>query len=344
MRKEKTRKLIIYLIILTISISLFFTSLLFKYKYFTRNGFIDIINNIRIVTFETKTNTEQKMKEKLENDRILCLQSPLDNNNLTEDIKSKINELNSVFSDNSLNISYYYEDLSSGYSLSYNSQAQSWAASVIKAPVVIYIYDLANKGIVDLDEKITYTPSYYAGGTGVIKNHKYYSTYSIRTLVEYAVKYSDNIAHRMLVKRFGMEDIKNYWRNLGSSTIFENGNLFSNFNAIDGYIVMKQLYNFANSCDLGKELMDYFKAAKPNFIIGNEENEIAHKYGWAQNILHDMAIVFDDKPYILVIFSNRGQKTYDAFFNDVSKKVNEIHRNYNIIKEDYCNNLEILGY
>lgn len=340
---KKKNYILISIVIALVFISGIFISYLFLKPKINLNHNFDFVSSFNNSIQRLEINTdklikekEEKRKEKIKN----CLLSPIPNEEINESLKSKIYNLESSFKNNAANFSYYYYDLTTGFSLSYNEKAENWAASVIKAPVAIYIYELASKGEIDLDEKLTYTPGYYAEGTGVIKKQAFYSKYTIRTLVEYAIKYSDNIAHRMLVRKFGMDNIKKYWQNLGSTSIFENNQMFSNFNAYDGYLVMKKLYDFSNQNEYGKELLSFFKSAKPNFVVGDKDDEIAHKYGWGQNALHDMTIIFDDNPYILVVFTNRGQKEYTAFFKDVSNKVNEIHKDYNHLKADYCNNIK----
>ena len=335
MLKKKLVIPILFLLLLLI------TNIILLYPYFFKNNKkLAEDNYLYLRINKPDLDLEKKLAEKKQK----CYITPLSESLLSEKLINDIRELNTFFRNDKLNYSYYYEDLNSGYSLSIDEDKEIWAASVIKAPVVIYIYDLASQGKINLDEMLTYTPAFYAGGTGVIQNHKYYSKYSIRTLASYAIKYSDNIAHRLLIKRFGMNNILNYWRQKGSTSLFENGNLYSNFNAIDGYIVMKELYNFANSNDYGKELLDFFKQAKPNFIVGNDGIEIAHKYGWGQSSLHDMAIIFDDNPYVLVVFSKRGKTSYSNFFKQVSQKIANIHMQYNEEKNNYCSNLTISDF
>jgi hypothetical protein len=329
------RKNIISCIIIIVLVLLIIGFSFFIYKYWPSKDKKPIKEKV-IETIKT----EEEEKETLEDRINKCLITALPDEKITDSLKEKIDSLNKLFSKNSLNISYYYYDINSGYTLSYNEDKETWAASVIKAPVALYIYNLASKGDIDLEETLTYTSAYYAEGTGKIRYQKYNTKYTIRTLVEYAIKYSDNIAHRMLVKRFGMDNIKAFWKERGSIAIFENNKMFSNFTAKDGFLVMKELYDFSTENEYGKELMGYFKEAKTNFVTGNKGDEIAHKYGWGQSSLHDMAIIFDENPYILTVFTNRGQTSYASFFKDVSSKVNDIHKEYNDLKNNYCNSIE----
>ena len=337
---KKYKKIIIIVIILMLLLFGLFIAYYYygtsSLKFRFASSFNTIINKTTEETDKLVAKKKAERKEKINK----CLNTSLPESEISESISKKIDSLNNLFANDSSNFSYYYSDLNSGYSLSYNEKAENWAASIIKAPVAIYIYTLASKGEVDLEEQLTYTSGFYAEGTGRIRYQKVNTKYTIRTLVEYAIKYSDNIAHRMLVRHFGMDNIKEFWRTKGSTSIFENNQMFSNFNALDGYIVMKELYKFSTENEYGEELLSFFKAAKPNFVTGDEDDEIAHKYGWGQNALHDLTIIYDENPYILIVFTKKEQKTYAYFFKEVSSKVNEIHKEYNELKTNYCNSIE----
>lgn len=291
--------------------------------------------------FSNKNNIEQKRENNkiLESQKkiALCLKKGLPESEYSLKFNNLKDEIINLFKNNNLNYSFYYKDLNSNNSLYYNENSEIYTASIIKAPVAVYIYDLASKGEIDLDEKLTYTSNYYTGGTGTIRYNNYNTKYTIRTLVEYSIKYSDNIAHKMLVDRFGMSKIKKYWDNYGNKAIFANGNYFPNMTAKDGYIVMNRLMELYESNDYGKELMDFFKASRPFFVTAYGDEEVAHKYGWSGDSLHDMAIAFNEKPYILIVFTKRGNASYSSFFKEISEKIEDYHNMYYSLLNDYCN-------
>lgn len=92
-----------------------------------------------------------------------CLYGNINKEDMSVDLTSKINKLNSYFKEDYTNFAFYYEDLTTGLTMSFNDSQNVFAASVTKAPVAVYIYHLASVKQVSLDEKLTYTSNYYSG-------------------------------------------------------------------------------------------------------------------------------------------------------------------------------------
>ena len=59
-------------------------------------------------------------------------------------------------------VSVYVKDLETGKTLNIESDKVYVAASTIKLPLILYVYELAAQGQIDLNKKLTYTPEYYA--------------------------------------------------------------------------------------------------------------------------------------------------------------------------------------
>ena len=95
-----------------------------------------------------------------------------------------------------------YKDIYTGFTVSYNGEAPIFTASTIKAPAMIYLYEMASLGEVDLNEELTYTRGYYSDGSGVLKTKSFDTKYSIDTLIGYAIHDSDNAAYAMLMNRY----------------------------------------------------------------------------------------------------------------------------------------------
>ena len=56
----------------------------------------------------------------------------------------------------------------------------------------------------------------------------------------------------------------------------------------------------------------------------------AHKYGWDEDSYHDMAIVYDEHPYILVIMSDldAGGTEENKYIRDIARSIHSIHKNF----------------
>ena len=87
--------------------------------------------------------------------------------------------------------------------------------------------------------------------------------------------------------------------------------------------------------------MNYFKNAEWKMITDKNGNfNTANKGGWSGTAFHDVAIVFAENPYILVIMSNAGESNYSKLFQDTSKLVGELHEAYWKYKEVTCQNIK----
>ena len=274
------------------------------------------------------------------NELIQCYRK--NNDNLDDKIQEKIRELNSLYHQSSLYHSFLYQDIYSGFTVSYNEDTPIFTASTIKAPAMIYLMEKASSGEINLDESLTYTSNFYSGGSGVLKNKVQNTSYQVRTLIKYAITESDNIAYNMLMTRYGKDNVLNFWSPKGTKYIFTLDTIWGVTSAHDASIYMNELYNFyLNNDTYGKELMDYFKGATWKLITGkNKEFDIANKGGWSGSAIHDVAIVFDRNPYILIIMSNTGNSDYMTLFNKTSKIISELHQLYWIQKERECSSIK----
>lgn len=272
------------------------------------------------------------------NNFIACYQEPIDINNFSTKLKNKYIEIENHFKSANATVSFSYEDLYSGLHISYNENQQYFAASTIKAPVVLYIYHLyANKKI-DLNQVLTYQPHHYVEGSGTIKNESYGRQYTIKELIRKTIVDSDNVAYKMLTTVVNSYEIKQFWSNLGSNTFWTNYKIWGQINSKDGVIYMKELYKFIkNNPQYSDELLNLFYNSVCKLINIDDKNiKIAHKSGWNSSYIHDMAIVYDSEPYVLSITSLLGYQNYSSFFNKASNLVNDFHEIYWQEKSDYC--------
>lgn len=267
-----------------------------------------------------------------------CLHSYISVENLDSNTKNLIKELEDYYNSDDNNFSFYYLDLNTGFSISYNETQEIFGASVVKAPFIIYLYKQASLGNINLDDELVYTSDFYYGGSGVMKNHEIGGSYSIRELCYYAIIESDNIAYKMLATKYGIANAREFWNKLDVNSIYKYDAMFSTITAIDGGKIMKYLYDFSLEDDVyGKEIMSYFTSALYNFIP-KDDLVMAHKSGWSGTSIHDMAIKFDDNPYILIVFSKRGEMEFESLFNFTSDKISSIHNLFWDANINYCIN------
>ena len=272
-----------------------------------------------------------------------CLKRPLNDNDKTGEILLAEEELTNYLKKN-YSTSVLYEDLSLGFSYSYNPDVVYYAASTIKSLDALYIYTKAAAGELDLDETMTYSKKYKWNSSKEMSKYSYGDKVSFRNLVKYAITVSDNTAHQMLVAYIGRGKLKEFGNSLGAENTLVGSDNFGNISVTDAIIYMKAINEFINNNDeLGAELKSYFVQADQNGLKFEDLGiEAAHKYGEYSYFYHDIGIVYDENPYVIAILTHEGNDDFLEIVKDINKHVYELHKAYNTNRENVCH-LEVYG-
>ncbi|HEY5575180.1 MAG TPA: serine hydrolase [Clostridiaceae bacterium] len=212
-------------------------------------------------------------------------------------------QLNSYIGSDKSRIGLIYFDLEVGTSIEINPDMEFAAASTVKVPMNITLLDLAQKGVIDFDSSVQYTESDYEGGTGILQGQDRTKPIPLRTLSEYSIKYSDNIATQMIIRTIGRDRMYDTFSKIAGHEVAETGNLTTPAN---NAAYLKRLYTNPNN-------NPYYA-----FLIANMKNTIfhdridkyipqeitAHKIGNYSSYVNDIAIIYTKRPYVLVVFTN----------------------------------------
>lgn len=272
-----------------------------------------------------------------------CLNKGISKENFSNELNTKITNLNKYMNLYSKRMQLSYKDINTGFHLGYNENHKNFAASTTKGPLALYVYLLADQNKIDLNKKYTYTKQYYADGTGIIKNSAVGTKYSVRDLTKYSIIYSDNIGYIMLRNIVKIKDVKNHFKNKGAKNLFNSPKkdglhqLFGDLTASDGNIYMIELYKYSlNNSKNSNELVSYFRKAGLNNVKTATKKNVAHKYGWTDKYVNDMALVYDKNPYAITITSTLGDNNWSIIFQNVAKKIDVIHEMYWTETKNYC--------
>lgn len=215
-------------------------------------------------------------------------------------------------------IGIFFQDIPSGASFGINEREPIGAASSIKAPIVLYLFQQAADGIISLEEKVAYqAETDYQGGAGAIQFFAADGTpYSLALLANLVITLSDNIAWNMLERRLGRDNIANYLWSIGGETVYPEGQNIST--ARDFGVYLQAILNFRNQHpELGELLLDYMshtiwdQDGIPNGVP--DEVRVAHKVGTVRQIANDIGIVFlEDRPYILSVMTDGLEDGFGA--------------------------------
>ena len=250
----------------------------------------------------------------------------------SENTKLSETELNETF-DNIIEqykgnneIGIVYKNFSTGYKYSQGENNYFTAASTIKVVYAMRIYDRISNGEVSEDADIYYNPNHLEEGNGQITNNNKKNSYKLDYVIQNMIQYSDNTATNMLIgdSATASDLLVKYLNNLGVKLSQEEAQKNSVTPAMME-VVWTKLYN---ERDKYSKLIKYLEDSEAGEVIkeGIPNKKIASKYGALDANYHETAIVFGDKDYMLLIYTNKLDKSKQAI-KDIAKKIDEITNN-----------------
>lgn len=218
----------------------------------------------------------------------------------------------------------YIYDFESGSELGIDSETPMYAASSIKVPIVLYLYTLAARGEVSLEEMVSYRPdSDYATGSGVIQyTAAPGNRYSLRTLGNLAITISDNAATKMLIRRLGLDNIRSFMASLGGTVLFPDNRYVSTARDLGLYVRATRQFAEANPGLGGTFIYDLSHTITNEGIPQDLPDgvKVAHKVGAAGTVATDAGIVFlDRRPYVLSVLTEDVGDTEVPGFNAIGR-------------------------
>ena len=228
-----------------------------------------------------KENEEKKKQEKLLSDYNKCLSEEFNENDKTEELTNKEDELTNYIKQH-YRASILYEDIKTGYTYKYNEEQTYYGASLIKIVEALYLFDKASAGEIDIyNTKLKYESKYVHGFSTGMKNKKIGEEVPIKDLINYAITYSDNSAHFMLSDYIGVENLREYAKSLGATKISVlKSDTFGIQNAVDTNIYLHHAYELMTSdSEYGKLLKEFMLNDDTNALnLAEDKITIAHKY------------------------------------------------------------------
>lgn len=262
-------------------------------------------------------------------------------------------------------IAVYYEDILNGYTYAFQADDVFDSASLIKAPFSLaylmaaseeaaeqenarreaeeageiyeppYHVDEEGNEISDLlydlnREFVYYREESFRPGSGRIAQGEDGTAYTHAELFRYLLRYSDNVAYYTLKETYGIENfrllaLRQGWKSMWTS--------LSDMSARDGGKIMLEIYRFTESDATYASLMkEAMIGSAHNVVIpaATAGRETAHKYGWDTGAYHDIAIVYDEHPYVIAVMTNyeKGGDEVNAYLREIVSTIDSIHRNF----------------
>ena len=108
-------------------------------------------------------------------------------------------------------VGIYVKHLKSGEEAAVQGDETFNSASVIKIPIMVLAYRLAEQGKLKLDARVTMTKADYRGGSGVLRTHDPGLQPTVRDLITQMIITSDNSATDMMITQVGGVSPVNAW-------------------------------------------------------------------------------------------------------------------------------------
>jgi len=198
----------------------------------------------------------------------------------------------------STDVSVHFENMETGFIYQYNAQRIYPSASVTKAVYGLYIFQQAERGLIDLDNTVIYI-------------------FSIREILRMSISESNDSAIIMLVEAFGLEGYIDFIEELGGNAWHVGGVVMdSQLTAVEAGIFTRAIFEYLEGGGTySEEFKNQLLANQFPFIVS--DYPVASKSGWyAPYAWHDLAIIYAPSPYALVILSHRGgwaEQDYEDF-------------------------------
>jgi len=231
-----------------------------------------------------------------------------------------------------------------------NADTSFHAASTMKVPVMIELFRQAAAGRLSLDEPLLVRNEFHSIVDGSVyaldvkddSDEEVYKavghTMTLRELCEAMITVSSNLAANLLIERLGVENIQSTVTKLGADGMkvlrgVEDQNAFDKGlnNTTTARALMVLLERIATGRAVNakadaemaailkrqRELPDAIRAGVPPDIA------VGHKTGNITGILHDAAIVYGPRPYVLVVLVRgpEDDKKTAALMAAISKEV-----------------------
>lgn len=199
-------------------------------------------------------------------------------------------------------VGFVYYDPKTEQKIAINEEKVFTAASTVKVQMNMVAYDWVKNGKLSLDEKLQYTSKDYEAGTGIIQGMDKSKPFTVQTLLDYSIKYSDNIATHMIQRRLGGGQAVRKMANeiAGTNTDTKDNDI----TAEEEFRLLKKLYENQRDPNYARLIEDMKNTAFHDRIDKYIPQEIcAHKIGNYANFVNDVGIVYTPKPYIFVIYT-----------------------------------------
>ncbi|SHH91795.1 beta-lactamase class A [Clostridium collagenovorans DSM 3089] len=241
-----------------------------------------------------------------------------------EAIENIVNKYISEEEQESVAVSYY--NLKDDIYVGLNDENMFLGASTTKVMLSMVYADLINEGKISLDDLIYYNESNYEDGCGVLQGMDKSSPFTVETLMNYSIVYSDNIATQMLIGKIGFNYLRTVMNDMVDMDLPKD----------DNYATSKFLCEFLKILYYNEDNNPYYELIFKNMseVIQHDrltkylpKDEVFHKFGDIYGYSNDIMICDGENPYALIVLTENLPGSYEKMAN-LSKDIYEYKNQY----------------
>jgi beta-lactamase class A len=208
-------------------------------------------------------------------------------------------------------------DLTTGYHAGFNAAKSMPAASTIKLPVMVEVFNQLQAGRIDLHRRIALQRTDKDFGSGDLCDAPVGTSYEVSTLLEKMIDISDNTATNMLIRLVGRHNINRQMVELGLTRTRLAGDVRT-----EGWSIRRTLRTSASDLVAllalmargqlvdewsSNEMIALLEADQYNTLLPQplpDNVAIAHKTGSLFDTLNDAGIVYaENAPYVIAVMT-----------------------------------------
>ena len=225
-------------------------------------------------------------------------------------------------------VAIFLKDLKTGRTWTYHPDDLFPAASLIKVPVMICVFDKIHEGELALSDVLMLRRHNRVGGSGSLKWRPDGTKLTVRELLQHMISESDNTATNMLIERVGMGYLQQEFPKIGLlyTGIYPDGmSLKAGRVAHENYTTAREMtmmmdriyhgeYLDKHSSALMLDILKHKKAVASRLAKGLPRGwEIAHKTGLLRMACHDSAIIFSPEgDYAITVLTGQNPDYHSA--------------------------------
>ncbi len=178
------------------------------------------------------------------------------------------------------------------------------AASLIKVPVIVAVYRMAERGEVDLEDVYKLREADRVGGSGSLVGKPVGYEVTWRKLLWHMGNESDNTAFQAMVNLVGEERLAGEFTKMGLWQVSIKDNQVTPKEIVDLFEGL-YAYRWVNKDDSEQILDSMIKTWYEDRIPAGvpDDIKVAHKVGTEVGVVGDAGIVYAPQPYLLVVMT-----------------------------------------